>query len=79
MCPVSPMPGQSWATTIGGIFGQIPPLERFNNSRIQLSWFENITPAVLCDDVEDEEIRHQARCYLMQLFGGHCSLTIQVD
>ncbi|KAL8120541.1 hypothetical protein AgCh_017648 [Apium graveolens] len=67
---VTPTPGQSWATTIGQIFGQISPDDIFNKSRIWLTWFESLTPAVLRADAWVEEIRHLARCYLIQLLGG---------
>ncbi|XP_063946007.1 protein MAIN-LIKE 1-like [Daucus carota subsp. sativus] len=70
MCLVGPPPGQSWATIIGEIFGQIPSPEAFNNSRLRLTWVENLTPARLHDDAGIEEIKLHAKCYLLQLFGG---------
>nr|XP_017248603.1 PREDICTED: serine/threonine-protein phosphatase 7 long form homolog [Daucus carota subsp. sativus] len=70
MCPVGPPPGQRWETIVGEVFGQIPPPEAFNNSRLRLTWVEGLTPARLRDDAGVEEIRLHARCYLLQLFGG---------
>nr|XP_017245626.1 PREDICTED: serine/threonine-protein phosphatase 7 long form homolog [Daucus carota subsp. sativus] len=70
MCPSSPPPGQTWASTIGQIFGRVPPPNVFNNARIRLTWFEGLTPPVLRDDAGVEEVRLLARCYLIQLFGG---------
>ena len=65
MCPSSPAPGQTWASTIGQIFGQVPPDNVFNNARIRLTWFEGLTPPVLRDDAGVEEVRLLARCYLI--------------
>ncbi|XP_063950114.1 serine/threonine-protein phosphatase 7 long form homolog [Daucus carota subsp. sativus] len=70
MCPSSPPPGQTWMSTIGQIFGQVPPPNVFNNARIRLTWFEGLTPPVLRDDAGVEEVRLLARCYLIQLLGG---------
>lgn len=88
ICPVSPAAGMSWATIIYAIFRHLRLNNRFNDSRIQLIWFKQITPHGLGDDASDEEIRHHTRCYSMQLLGGSlltdhpsiiCGYTLFVD
>lgn len=68
---VSPThPAISWADVVNSVFGSTPPSNRFNGSRLQLSWFGTILPDQINDDTSDEVLGRYTRFYLLELIAG---------
>ncbi|KAL8148228.1 serine/threonine-protein phosphatase 7 long form homolog [Apium graveolens] len=66
----TPSADEAWPDFVGSVFGHFPPSDRFNGSRLQLSWFDTFIPKKLDDNASDEEIRHYTRSYLLHLIAG---------